>query len=65
MFKVINNTVYNNNKKIKTFDNEEDAQDFKSAISIMYNENKLLEEKNKVVHFCTTINEFKKMNNFN
>ena len=55
MLKVINTTVYNDDKLIKTFDNAEDAESFKNAASFMIKRNE--SKKNK---FYTSINEFRK-----
>jgi Trp operon repressor len=64
MFNIKNNTVYNGLKKIKQFDNDEDAQSFKNALSIMDSENQEFSE-NKQTRMITTINEFKKYNENN
>lgn len=49
--------VYNKGKKIKTFEDEEDAESFKNALSMM-GEKKIIKE-NKVQRLYTSINEFK------
>lgn len=52
-------TVYNKGKKIKTFEDEEDAESFANALSMMENNetNKVVEQKTNKLF--TSINEFK------
>lgn len=59
MIKVIQNTVFNDNKKLKTFDEHEDAVSFANAIGAYYQLDTIEESKN--VGLITSILEFKKI----
>jgi hypothetical protein len=62
MLNIKRTTVYNNNKKIKTFDNVEDAESFKNAVSILLGEDDEIDETGKTgINICIKINEFEKM----
>lgn len=56
MISVVGNTVFNNNKKIKTFNNVDDASHFANAIRYMendYNEEDELYESNLITSYNT------------
>src|SRR5690606_36437080 len=59
MIKVIHNTVFNDNKKLKTFDDHEDAVSFANALGAYYQIDTIEESKN--VGLITSILEFKKI----
>ena len=59
MYKIQNNTVLNDDKKILSFENSEDAKHFANAASYMDN----MEEANEG-RMITTIKEFKMLREF-
>ncbi len=63
MYTIDNNTVFNNGKKIISFDNPEDAEHFVNAAQEVINKKE--ETKLESRNIITTISEFKKYLNIN
>lgn len=58
MIKIVHNTVFNDNKKLKTFDEHEDAVNFANGLAAYYNIEAIEESKSNMI---TSILEFKKI----